>query len=537
MDRRRAAPDQPPTRARAARAQRTGRRFVLLLVTLISLLGLAGCSDNSSTSSGDFAGLTAGQRVYDSTGTSLSASEAADLQQRLDALRSATGADVIVYVRALDADSDDTLDQVEALQQAWVAATGIDQDTAGAILINREPGTDDEARAGIFVGTTYDDGNVPSDEQEAIVEEALVPPLRDGNVAGSLGAGIDRLGSSIRNGPPTDALDEFAAGPGSTWLPWTGLAAALAGLLGVGLLFRHRATPTVSKPLPTTARPDHDTEPALATALVHGAAQASAFQATVLSLADRGALVIEQEQEPGSGRKSAGTVRIRLVDSGRVRGEVEQTVWTMLTGAAERDLISSKRLRKLADGPGATKQVVEDRMLSNGWLAEGSQQKRSGLAWLAGLGGVLTILGLLVVGAGALLMLVAVIPAAVLLVAATTAAAVYSRLSVAGRDAALPWVAYRDGLKAAGKNRTAEIDLDDALPDIVALGLGTTFQKQLAAATESGSATTVRAFTSAVAGQAFSWGAFNSTFISSSGGGGSVSGGGGGGGGGAAGST
>lgn len=540
MDRRRNAPDRQPCRSVAARPRRIGRhRFGFLLVALIALLGLAGCSDSSSTASGDFEGLTAGQRVYDLTGTSLSAADVAALQKRLDVLRSDTGADVIVYVRELDADSDDTLDQVEALQQAWVAATGVDQDIAGAILINRQPGTDDEARAGIFVGTTYDDGNVPRDEQKAIVEDALVPPLRDGNVAGSLEAGIDRLSSSIRNGPPTDALDNFAAGPGSTWLPWSGLAVALAGLLGVALLFRGRATPTAEKQLPTTVRPDHDTDPALATALVHGAAQAGAVPATVLTLAARGAVSIEQEKAPGSNGKGAGTVRIRLVDPGQVRGDVEQAVWTRLAGQARRDLVPSKRLKRIADGPGATKHVVEDRMRANGWLADGTRGPRRGLVWLAVLGAVLMIGSLVVAGGGAPLMLVTIIPAALLLVAGITAAAVYSRLSVAGRDAALPWEAYRDGLKASSKNEKAELDLDVLLPDIVALGLGPTFRKELDAATGPGSATTLRAFTSST-GQpgsaAFPWGAFTGSFASSSGGS-AVSGGGSGGGGGAAGST
>lgn len=539
MDRRRPAPDQLPTRSPATPAPRAARRFVLLLVAVISLLGLAGCSDNSSTSSSDFTGLTAGQRVYDTTGTSLDASEAADLQQRLDALRSATGADVIVYVRALDADSDDTLDQVEALQRAWVTATDIDQDTAGAILINREPGTDDEARAGIFVGSTYDEGNVPSDEQEAIVEEALVPPLRDGNVAGSLGAGIDRLGSSIRNGPPTDALDDFAAGPGSSWVPWSGLAVALAGLLGAALLFRRRAIPTVQKPLPTTARPDHRTEPALAAALVRGTAGTDAVQATVLALAERGALAIEQDPGTGKKGKDEGSVRIRLLDRGRARDEVEQTVWALLAEKADGDLVDGKGLAEIAAAPGAIKSVLEERMRANGWLADGTRGPRTALVGLAALGAVLLIGGMVVAAAGAPLMVVVVAAAALLLAVGITTAAVYSRLSVAGRDAALPWEAYRDGLKASARNDTAELDLDDLLPDIVALGLESSFRKQLETATDPAGATTLRAFSSATgpsASATFPWVVFSGSFGSSSGGG-TVSGGGGGGGGGAAGST
>ncbi|MGV8874759.1 MAG: DUF2207 family protein [Rhodococcus sp. (in: high G+C Gram-positive bacteria)] len=444
-------------------------------------------------------------------------------------------------MRELDADSDDTLDQVEALQQAWVAATGADQNIAGAILINRRPGTEDEARAGVFVGATYDDGNVPEGEQEAIVEDALIPPLRDGNVAASLNAGLDRLGNSIVSGPPRTALNDFADGPGSSWLPWAGLVVAILGLLGVTVGFRGRARPTVSKEPPTTHRPDHETDPAIVTALVHKGAQPSAVPATVLALAAADAVSIEQEKEPGKFDK--GTVHIRLLNRSNVRGEVQQAVWGMLAEKAEGDVVSSSGLKKVGQGAGATTVVVEARLRENGWLRDDTARPRAGLVASALVGGVVMVAGGVITAAGAPLMLVAAIPGTVVFLAGLVAAIVYSRFSVAGLDEARPWEAYRDGLKAAGKDDDASIDLDDALPDIVALGLVPVFEKRLEAATDPESGTTLRAFTLpanaayAASPVTLNWAAFSSVFVSSSGSGSTVSGGGAGGGGGAAGST
>ncbi|GGG10539.1 hypothetical protein GCM10007304_25780 [Rhodococcoides trifolii] len=516
-------------------------RLATVAVALVATVVLVGCSDDSGGNTA-FQGLTSDQRVYDDTGESLDSAQSADIAGRLESLKTGTGADVIVYVRELDADSDDTLDLVEELQQQWVAAAGIDQNIAGAILINREPGKGDEARAGIFLGSTFDDGNVPRDEQEAIVEDALIPPLRDGNVAGSLTAGIDRLQSDIRNGPPVTALDRFAAGPGSTWLPWAGLVVALLGLLGVAVLFRGRAKPTVSEQPPSTLRPDHNTEPAFVTALVHRSAQASGVPATVLALAAQDALMIEQDKKPGKFDK--GTVRIRLLDESRVRGEMQQAVWAMLAERADGAVVDSAALKKIAGSPGSTKTLVEERLRSSGLVADGTGRRRAALTALAVLGGALAVGGIAVATSGAPLMWLAAGPAAMLFIAGIVTAIAYSRFSVAGRDAARPWEAYRDGLKNAAKDHDEAVDLNSALPDIVALGLAPAFQKQLDAATDPSNDTPLQAFSSpASAGFAsggpvvLPWAAFSGVFVSSGGAGSTVSGAGAGGGGGAAGST
>ncbi|MGN7135238.1 DUF2207 family protein [Rhodococcoides corynebacterioides] len=509
-----------------------GTRFAIAIVVAATVLGIAGCSDASSAEDLRFDGLTTGERVYDRTGFSLDRDQTDALEQRLETLRVETGADVVVWVRELDADSDETLDQVEALQQARVAATGIDQDIAGAILINREPGTTDEARAGIFLGSRFDDGNVPSDEQEAIVEDALIPPLKDGDVAGSLNAGLDRLQSSIVNGPPVTALNRFAAGPGSSWLPWTGLAAVLAGTVVALALYRRRPRATVSADTPTTYRPDHRTDPAVATALVHRSSQASATSATVVALAADDAVAFEPDEK----KHGKPTVRVRLLDESKVRGDVPRAVWDQLSEHAVDGVVDNAALKKIGANTRPVGAVVNGEFDARGWRAHGIGRLRWAFAGLALLGGAIMVGAGVVAAAGAPIMLVAAVPGGLLMVTGLVMAASYPGLTVAGLDAARPWEAYRDGLKAAAKKDDTAVDLDAALPDIVALGLGAAYKKRLESGPE------LRAFTApaglplAVDPSVVNWAAFSATFGASASSA-TVSGGGAGGGGGAAGST
>ena len=205
----------------------------LLLVTLLALL--TGCGDAADAA---LPVLSADQRVYDTTGDSLDPTATRALTARIDAVDRETGADTVVVVRELDASSDDTLEQVEALQLAWIAATGASQENAVAILVNRDPADRTEARAGIFVGTRFDDGAVDTGRQRLIVSEALIPPLRDGDVARSLTAALDRFAADVRSGPSVHPLAGAARVLGArTWLPWVLLAVSLAGLGAVARLW------------------------------------------------------------------------------------------------------------------------------------------------------------------------------------------------------------------------------------------------------------------------------------------------------------
>jgi uncharacterized protein (TIGR04222 family) len=485
-----------------------------------------------------FPGLEAGRHVYDETG-SLTPAQVADLERRTAGVRTA-GADVVVWVRALDADTDETFDQVEELQQAWARRTGADPDTAAAVLVNRNPDDPTDARAGVFVGRTLAGGNVPEDEQRAIVEDELIPPLREGDVAAAVGAALDRLGSSIRNGPPVSAFDAFAASASRSWMPWTAAAVAAAGLAGALLLRGRRSRPgRVRAPEPTTRRPG-DLPPALAGALVSGGPGPGTVPAVLLDLAGRGAVAIEPEPEGGWG--SSPTVRVRLVDGALVRDDVERAVWDRLAARADGGVVGSSALARLAGSAGPVDEAVRAELRGRGWLDPRARGAQAGLAAI----GAVTLLGAIAAavlagaGSGPALAWAGVAALVVVAVLAFGFLAVHPTLTAEGQEAAAPWTAYRDGLERAAGDERAPLDLDTALPDAVAMGIGDALGDRLEAAT--GAGVPLRAFGAGADGGAHLatfpwWIAFTSSTTAASSSTSTVSGAGAGGGGGAAGST
>jgi uncharacterized protein (TIGR04222 family) len=492
------------------------RLVVLVGIAVLALLAAPFAYAQDSA----FPALDPQRHVYDETTTSLTPQQVDDLERRLSALPG--GADAIVYVRALDTDPDDTLDQAEELQQAWVARTGTNQDTAVAILINRNPDDPNDARAGIFVGRTFDDGNVPEGEQRDIVDDALIPPLRDGDVYGSLVAGLDRLSGSIRNGPPQSAFDRWSVDAANGWLPWTALGVAAVAAAAALALHSRRQRAGLPVMEPTTRRPG-ELSPAVAGALVFGAPQATLVPAVLLDLAEREALAIEQED----GDKKVG---VRLLDPTGPRDDVERAVWTWLDEHAENGRVAAKHLN---GQPGPALAAAKERMRTEGWIDPGSTGRRVWMSVIAVLAGLAFIFAIIVAAAAdagwaAWLGAAALAGAAVL---AATLAIMHPPLSAAGQKAAAPWHAYRDGLKKSAKEGT-RLDLDTALPYAVAFGLGSAMGKQLE------QAPALRAYGGAHDPAMMSawWVAFTSSTTSSSSSS-TVSGAGAGGGGGAAGST
>lgn len=517
----------------------SARAMLLGLVALV-LAGLVPVVASQAQDATAFPNLEAGTRVYDETGSSLTTAQTAEIEQQLLDLEG-VGANVIVMVRALDATPEETLDQVEALQQAWVAETGANQDNAVAILINRNPDDPNDARAGIYVGSTFDDGNVPRDEQEAIVADALIPPLRDGDVFGSLMASLERLETSIVEGPPRSAFEKWASGAATSWVPWAGLVAALAGL-GASLgIFRTRELITNPEQRPTTTRPD-SLAPALAGALATGGPQASAVPAIILDLATRNALAIEPESE--GGLMSKPTIQARLIDPGPLRDDIEMTLWSQMEQRAENGVVSSKELAKVAQDSSAVRKAIDERMREEGWLNPDAQARRVLLIVIAIVAALLAGGSVIVaVAAEDWLPVIGIVPLVALSILGVVFASLYPTLTPAGQERARPWKAYRDGLKAAAKDDAVTLDLNEVLPDSIAMNLGSAMDKRLKAANEAGEA--LLAFTNPQGTQHAAmfpfWIAYSHTVSTSSGTGSGTtsvaSGGGAGGGGGAAGST
>lgn len=517
---------------------------LMLLLALITLLSLVMPTLAATQGDPENLPLSASQRVYDETGSSLSPDQTADLERRLTDLLS-LGGDAFVYVQAVDADTETTLDQVEELQQAWVQQTGADQHTAIAILINRNPDDPNEARAGIFVGSTFNNGNLPESEREAIVDDALIPPLRDGDVYGSFAAGIDRMSRSIQFGPPVtppNAFERWSADATDSWGPWAAIGAALAGLLGSLSLFRGCQTTGRTAQPPTTRRPG-TLPPAIAAALTHGGPQVSAIPATLLDLAGRGALSIEPEGE--GGRFSKPKIQIRLLDDRLITNTVESALWVELGKLARDGVVSSQNLTKLSGKTRTIYAAIREQMTAYRWLNPAARRAQAGLFSIGFVAlGLAILLGVIASnGDNWWLTGVGIVALGLVFLVGVFLGSTYSRLTREGQEAAIPWRAYRDGLKRAGKDESVRLDLDAILPDIAAMGLGSALDKRLKAAGSSGQ--TLRAFSGATGMDSATmayfpfWVAFNSSVASTSASGssGTISSSGAGGGGGSAGST
>lgn len=478
--------------------------------------------------------LEPGIRVYDETGSSLTAQQIADIEQRLVNLK-VTGPDAIVVVRNQMATPQETLDQVETLQQEWAAANGIDDDLAVAILINRNPDDPNDARAGIYVGSALDDGNVPESEQRAIVDDALIPPLREGDVYTSLVQGITRLESSYVIGPPQSAFDRWAEDASSTWLAPAGAAiAAVLGGIAVWFYRKREVAPMLNLP-PTTLRPDA-LHPAFGGALATGGPQASAIPATLLGLAERSYLAFEQESEGGV--LSKATLQIRLHQDPPLSDEIDQVVWHELAIRSEDEIVASKHLQKIAADFKPVKRAIDAHLGGQGWTNPALTSARNWLVWIALIAVVLAIASVFItVVGGNWIGLIAPAALASVAVCAIWQYASFAPFTRTGQSAAAPWRAYRAGLGAALKEQATPLDLNAVLVDAVAMNLGSRAGKRVEAAQDAG--VVLNAFSGANIPAAFPvWVAFNSTVASASGSGSStVSAGGAGGGGGAAGST
>lgn len=224
-----------------------------------------------------------------------------------------TRADVVVYVRELDADSDDTLDQVEALQQAWVAATGTDQDEAGAILINQ---------------------GSPAPTTRRGRASSSVPPMTTGTCRAASRRRSSRMLWYRRCGTATS---REVSGPESiAWVPRSAtgrrpmpsttsppgrldlVAVVRVGGRAGGSARGRAAVPTSGDPHGAETAPDDRPtrsphRSVLAAALVQGAVGSRRRTGDGAgSRRARRALGIDQEQEPGS--KGGKQVRIRLLD-------------------------------------------------------------------------------------------------------------------------------------------------------------------------------------------------------------------------------
>lgn len=131
-------------------------------------------------------------RVTDLTGT-LSTSEVAQLEQKLAAFEAKKGSQIAVLI--IPTTQPETIEQYSMrVAEAWkMGRKGVDD---GALLVIAK----DDRTLRIEVGYGLE-GALPDAMAKRIVDEIIVPKLRQGDFAGSISAGIERMMAVITGEP------------------------------------------------------------------------------------------------------------------------------------------------------------------------------------------------------------------------------------------------------------------------------------------------------------------------------------------------
>lgn len=209
----------------AGRYPRGGKALLpivaLIIAFAVSLLGAA-----SVRGAADFGQPQAGRAVYDQAGL-LTPGELSDLELRAAAVTRA-GAPTMVYIRANDADEDETLEDARELMDAWNVQSASGARDGVVIFLNVEPNNKRRGQAAIWAGERQAQGNLPEYELRRIYDDVMRPLLRDDQSAAGLGAGLDSLASSLTVGPPPPPQSSAAQRIASTV---AGLPLALVALI------------------------------------------------------------------------------------------------------------------------------------------------------------------------------------------------------------------------------------------------------------------------------------------------------------------
>jgi uncharacterized membrane protein YgcG len=432
----------------------------------------------------DYGQRIAGQHVYDRAGV-LTAGETADLERRAGEVERA-GAPVVVYLQARKANYQQTEQDAADLMEAWDIQSAPGAHDGLVIFLNLNPGDLKHGQFSIFAGAKhFQHGDLPESELKRISDQAVLPKLKSGDIAGGIGAALDAAAQSLTSGPPPPTpltpVEQAAADASSGPVSLLNVLAVLLGAILTLPVYRTwRNRPASAAPaVPTTMLPA-DLAPALAGALVGGHITSSQLEATTLDLARRGALAVEP-----SGKKK---VQVRLLDRSAVQDEFEARVWDALQRQADPgQVISSSSLTKVRSHWQPAKDALRRELETRGWFDPDINARRRPLylvgvvaILLAALSGVVTAIGhqpwgIISIGVLGIIGIVSLIYGGTM-----------RETAAAGEAEAAPWHGYKDGLAAAKRDTARTVDLDQAMPYAVAFGIAASLNKRLKAAGEQG---------------------------------------------------
>lgn len=420
--------------------------------------------------------------VYDNAGV-LAPAEIADLERRAHAIHR-LGHPVVVYLATKRRSYEETVDDARGLMESWDVQSRPGATDGVVVLINLRPGRPKRGTYAVVVGEKLIQGRIPQQELDAIAGE-MRPRLRLRKFGEAIALALDRIERDIREGPPPppppSPAQRFAGSVASD--PASPMNVASVAMAAFGILLAIRWTPRrrESAFVSSAADPPSELPPALAAALVNGYADPWGVTATILDLAKRGALAIEQEPEK---EKEA---RVRLLDATVARPGFERKLWEILEERAEAGVVSSPAMAELASESGGVQEEIRRSLVERGWFDPEAPRRRRPLMLLAlgllVLTAVATVLGLLARSPNAAIGISALAVSTV--VAFVSVSRVPDR-TVSGDQAAAPWLGYRRHIRNLGRHPEMDLDIDTAAPYALAFGIGARLNERLRAASEAG---------------------------------------------------
>lgn len=231
----------------------------------------------------------------------------------------------------------------------------------------------------------------------------------------------------------------------------------------------------------SSTQPPDALHPAYAGALASGAVTDSQVEATVVGLAQRGALAIRpDENDPEK-------VQIVIRNHALAETSFEEELLSILGRRAREGVLSYPDLMRIRSSWGPVRAAIRKDLIDRGWFAANASQRR--LPFVA-----TGIIGLLVALTAVVVAIVAASGWPVLGAFAVGIAAVgvlgmgsiFPDTTHEGEEAAVAWRGFRVGLARARDDGHGAIDLDQAFPYIIALNMSAQYNRYFRRASQSG---------------------------------------------------
>ncbi len=456
---------------------------LLLSVPILLILNLA----VSTAAVSSYGQPVTGQHIYDEANV-LTPDQISNLEQHARDVEAA-GAPVVVYLQAKSANYDDTEQDAKDLMDQWDVESEPGAKDGLVIFFNLKPSDLHHGQVALFAGQThYDGGNLPERELQRIYGSVMRPDLSSGDLTGGIAAGLDAAATSLRNGPPpppppsrAERISRDVSNGPLTFVPLISLALSVA--LGWFAMRVFRTRPHVSVPIAATSTPPDDTPPAIVGSVIRGRIADDQLVATILDLAQRGALVIES-----SDRKRQA--QVRLLDGSVPKTDVEHMLWDSLETHTDQDnVVTGSKLSDVRSSWSAARAALRKDLQDQG-LFDPAAPRRRRPVYIAGVVGMLLGAAGFAVGiiggevwafiGGTLLATVALL--------AIIWISFYSETTLAGAELAATWRSYIEGIKRSKSDRTLDVnlELDQAMPYAVAAGVTAALSKRLKTAAEDG---------------------------------------------------